>query len=63
MEEYSEGKTHKSEPESSNRNVNTVYFIHQAKWNTEISHTEFAYDDQVWLQMFAYIWAFSFECS
>ena len=26
VEEYSEGKIHKSEPESANGNVNTVYF-------------------------------------
>ena len=27
VEDYSEGKTHMSEPESGNRNVNTVYFV------------------------------------
>ena len=31
MEEYSKGKIHKSEPEPRNGNVNTVYFIHQAR--------------------------------
>ena len=29
MEEYSEGKIHKSEPEPRNGNVNTVYFINR----------------------------------
>ena len=40
----SEGKIHKSEPELGNRNVNTVYFINQARGNTRITHTEFVYD-------------------
>ena len=31
MEEYSEGKVHKSEPEPGNGNVNTVYFVTQAR--------------------------------
>ena len=31
VEEYSEGKIHKSEPESENGNVNTVYFFNQAR--------------------------------
>ena len=43
VEEYSEGKTHMSEPESGNRNVNAVYFINQARGNTRISRTEFVY--------------------
>ena len=43
MEEYSEGKIHKSEPEPGNGNVNTVYFINQARGNTRISRTEFVY--------------------
>ena len=30
MEEYSEGRVHKSEPEPRNGNVNTVYFNNQA---------------------------------
>ena len=37
MEEYSEGKIHKSEPEPRNRNVNTVYFIKQDWGNIRIS--------------------------
>ena len=45
MEEYSEGKTHMSEPESGNGNVNTVNFVNQARGNTQISHTEFGYDE------------------
>ena len=44
MEEYSEGKKfHMSEPEPGNGNVNTVYFVNQARRNTRISHTEFVY--------------------
>ena len=43
MDEYSEGKIHKSEPEPGNRNVNTVYFVNQARGNTRISRTEFVY--------------------
>ena len=43
MEEYSEGKIHKSEPEPGNGNVNTVYFVKQARGNTQISHMEFVY--------------------
>ena len=33
VEEYSEGKIHKSELETRNVNVNTVYFINQARGN------------------------------
>ena len=43
MEEYSEGKIHKSEPETGNGNVNTVYFVNQARGNTRISRAEFVY--------------------
>ena len=32
--EYSEGKTHMSDPESGNGNVNTVYFVNQARGST-----------------------------
>ena len=39
LEEYSEGKIHLSEPESGNRNVNTMYFVNQAGGNTRISRT------------------------
>ena len=45
VEEYSEGKSHMSEPESRNGNVNTVYFVNQARGNTRISRTEFVYDE------------------
>ena len=31
MEEYSEVKPHRSEPEPGNENVNTVYFVNQAR--------------------------------
>ena len=43
VEEYSEGKIHKSEPEPGNGNVNTVYFVNQTRGNTRISRTEFVY--------------------
>ena len=43
VEEYSEGRIHESEPEPGNGNVNTVYFVNQARGNTQISHTEFVY--------------------
>ena len=43
MEECSEGKTHKSEPEPGNGNVNTVSFVNQARGNTRISRMEFVY--------------------
>ena len=33
VEEYSEGKIYTSEPEWGNRNVNTVYFVNQARRN------------------------------
>ena len=45
MEEYSEGKIHKGEPEPWNGNVNTVYFINKARGNARISRTEFVYDE------------------
>ena len=43
MEEYSDGKVHKSEPEPGNGNVNTVSFVTQARGNTRISRMEFVY--------------------
>ena len=57
VEEYSTGKIHKSEPEPESRNVNTVYFVHQARGNTRVC---------LWwmstrLQMFTYIWASCLE--
>ena len=45
VEEYSEGKIHKKEPEPGNGNENTVYFVNQARGNTRISRTEFVYDE------------------
>ena len=46
VEEYSEGKIHMSEPESGKGNVNTVYFVNQARGNTRISRmAEFVYDE------------------
>ena len=51
MEEYSEGTIHKGEPEPRKGNVNTVYFINQARANTRISRTEFIYDESMRLQM------------
>ena len=43
MEEYPKGK---SEPEPENGNVNTVYFVNQARGNTRISRTQFVYDER-----------------
>ena len=43
MEEYSEGKIHKCEPELGNGNVNTVSYGNQAGGNTRISRIEFVY--------------------
>ena len=43
MEEYSEGKIYKSEPEPENGNVNIVYFVNQARGNARISRMEFVY--------------------
>ena len=43
MEEYSEGKIHKSEPQPGNGNVNTAYSVNRARENTRISRTEFVY--------------------
>ena len=57
VEEYCEGTIHKGEPEPRNGNVNTVYFINQARGNTGISRTEFIYDESMRLQMVTYIWA------
>ena len=43
MEEYylNERKIHMSEPEPGNGNVHTVYFVNQARENTQISRREF----------------------
>ena len=51
MEENSECTIHKGEPEPRKGNVNTVYFINQARANTRISRTEFIYDESMRLQM------------
>ena len=46
VEECSEGKIHMNEPESGNGNVNTMYFVNQARENTRISRTaEFVYGE------------------
>ena len=51
VKEYSECTIHKGEPEPRKRNVNTVYFINQARANTRISRIEFIYDESMRLQM------------
>ena len=51
VEGYSECTIHKGEPEPRKGNVNTVYFINQARANTRISRTEFIYDESMRLQM------------
>ena len=61
VEEYSEGTIHKSEPEPRNGDVNTVYFINQARGNTRINNTEFIYDESMRLQMVTYIRASCLE--
>ena len=43
MEEYSEGKIHKTEPKPWNGNINTVSYVNQARGNTRISRMEFVY--------------------
>ena len=58
VEEYSEGMIHQGEPEPRKGNVNTVYFINQARGNsTRLNRTEFIYDESMRLQMVTYIWA------
>ena len=42
----------KGEPEPRKGNVNTVYFINQARANTRISCTEFIYDESMLLNVF-----------
>ena len=61
VEEYSECTIHKGEPEPRRGNVNTVYFINQARANTRISRTELIYDERMRLQMVTYIWASCLE--
>ena len=61
VEEYSEGTIHKGEPQPQNGNVNTVYFITQARGNTQISRTEFIYNESMRLQMVTHIWASCIE--
>ena len=51
VEEYSEGTIHKSKPEPRNGDVNTVYFINQARGNTRINRTEFTYDANSYLYL------------
>ena len=46
VEEFSEGKIHKSEHKPGNGHVNTVYFVIQARGNTRISRTEFVYSER-----------------
>ena len=40
VEEYSERKTHKNEPEPGNGNVNTVSFVYQGRGNARISRLQ-----------------------
>ena len=61
VEEYSECTIHKGEPELRKGNVNTVYFMNQARANIRISRTEFIYDESMRLQMVTYIWASCLE--
>ena len=56
VEEYSECTIHKGEPEPRNGNVNTVYFIYQARANTRISRARSLFTmkpcDCKWLLVF-----------
>ena len=61
VEGYSECTIHQGEPEPRKGNVNTVYFINQARANTQISRMEFMYDESMQLQMVTYIWASCLE--
>ena len=58
VEEYSECTIHKGEPEPRKGNVNIIYFINQARANTQISCTEFIYDESMQLQMVLLILTF-----
>ena len=44
VEEHSKGKIHKSEPEPGSGNVNTVFFVHQARGSTQRKYDERARD-------------------
>ena len=57
VEEYLKGKIHKSEPEPGSGNVNTVYFVHQARGNTRVCLRW----TSTRLQMFTYIWVSCLE--
>ena len=55
VEGYSECTIHKGEPEPQKGNVNTVFFINQARANTRIGRTEFMYYESMRLQMVTYV--------
>ena len=63
VEEYSEGKIQKSEPNwPRNGNVNTVDFVIQARGNTRISRAAFVYNERARkLQLFTHVWASCLE--
>ena len=53
-----------SEPEPGNRNVNTVYFVHQARGNARISRTKFSLRNERARDckcLLSYIWASFFN--
>ena len=65
VEEYSEGKIHKSEPKPGNGNINTVSYVNQARGNTRISRMEFVYDERArdCKCLLSYIWTCFLGCS
>ena len=65
VEEYSEGKIHKSEPKPGNGNINTVSYVNQGRGNTRIGRMEFVYDERVrdCKCLLSYIWTSFLECS
>ena len=62
MEEYSQGKIHKSEPKPGNENVNTVYFVIQAGEILEsVARRLFTMNEHAILQLLTYVWASCLE--
>ena len=61
MDEYSEGKIHKSEVEPGNGNVNTVYLIRPGEILESVAQSLFMMYKQAIAKMFTYIWASRLE--
>ena len=56
VEEYSEGRVHKSEPEPRNGNVNTVYFNRPGEIFELVAPSLFTMNASTRWQIFTYIW-------